>query len=100
MSANTSRQSHPQSTATGSHDRFAVSFNTALLTRPEVAQQLATCLRSVDELIASGDLPVVRIGRSVRIRPSALEFLIEARETRANPRRRTSARKVVTSTPK
>ncbi len=48
---------------------------------------MSKCLRSIDEAIASGDLEIVVIGRSVRIRPSALEAYIEARSTRRNPRR-------------
>lgn len=60
---------------------------TSLLTRQDVALALATCLRTVDEAIASGDLEIVAIGRSVRIRPSALEAYIEARSTRRNPHR-------------
>jgi excisionase family DNA binding protein len=59
----------------------------SLLTRQDTAVALATCLRTVDEFIASGDLEIVRIGRAVRIRPSALEEFIEARATRRNPRR-------------
>jgi excisionase family DNA binding protein len=60
---------------------------TSLLTRQDVARSLSTCLRTIDEAIASGDIEIVRIGRSVRIRPSALEEFIEARITRRNPRR-------------
>ncbi len=76
-----------QATASGLLDRFAVSVPSALLTRQDVASRLATCLRTVDEAIAKGDLEVIKIGRSVRIRPSALELFIEARATRLNPRR-------------
>ena len=67
--------------------------NTALLNRKDAGTLLAVSLRTIDELIQTGDLPVVRLGRSVRIRPSALDYLIEARETRANPRK---ARKLAT----
>ncbi|MES2919971.1 MAG: helix-turn-helix domain-containing protein [Verrucomicrobiota bacterium] len=59
----------------------------SLLTRQDVAVALATCLRTVDEAIASGGLEIVAIGRSVRIRPSALESFIDARATRRNPGR-------------
>jgi len=59
----------------------------SLLTRQDAAIALATCLRTVDEAIASGNIEIVRIGRSVRIRPSALESFIDARTTRVNPRR-------------
>jgi excisionase family DNA binding protein len=53
-----------------------------LLTRQETADSLRQSVRKVDMLIESGELPAVRIGRSVRIRPSAIEYFIEARETR------------------
>lgn len=59
---------------------------TPLLTRQDVAKALTNCLRSVDEAIASGELEIVAIGRSVRIRPSALEAYIEAHSTRRNSR--------------
>jgi excisionase family DNA binding protein len=87
MPLHTSRQSIPQATESPTQDRFALSTSIALLTRQDTALALATCLRTVDEFIASGDLEIVRIGRSVRIRPSALEAFIEARTTRRNPRR-------------
>lgn len=55
---------------------------TPLLTRQESAARLSQSVRTIDNLIASGDLPVVRIGRSIRIRPSAIDYFIEARESR------------------
>jgi excisionase family DNA binding protein len=58
-----------------------------LLNRREAGTLLGVSLRTVDELISTGDIPVVRLGRSVRIRPSALDYLIEARESRVNPRK-------------
>ena len=76
MPLHTTRHSEPQ-----------VSSATSLLTRQEVARSLSTCLRTVDDAIASGALEIVRIGRSVRIRPSALEEFIEVRVTRCNPRK-------------
>jgi len=57
-----------------------------LLTRQEAADALCLSVRKIDLLVASGDLPAVRIGRSIRIRPSALDYLIEARESRTNLR--------------
>jgi len=57
-----------------------------LLTRHDVADALSSCLRTVDEAISSGSIEIVRIGRSVRIRPCALKEFIEARTTRQNPR--------------
>jgi excisionase family DNA binding protein len=59
-----------------------------LLTRHEAAEALHQSLRTIDENIANGSLRVVRIGRSVRIRPEALEEFIDARETRSNPRKK------------
>ena len=59
-----------------------------LMTRSEAAEALALSVRMIDELVKSGDLPTVRIGRSVRFRPCALEFFVEARESRMNPRRK------------
>ena len=53
-----------------------------LLKREEAAECLSQSVRMVDMLIAAGELPAVRIGRSVRIRPSAIEYFIEARESR------------------
>ena len=55
---------------------------TDLLTRRDAAKQLRVSLRTVDSLIATGDIPVVRIGSAVRIRPAALERLVDARETK------------------
>lgn len=68
-----------------------------LLRIPEVARQLAVSVRTTHTLIAHGDLPVVRIGRAVRIRQSALQALIEARETRVKPRRVLVTRKNTTN---
>lgn len=59
-----------------------------LMLRDEAAKQLGVSLRTLDALIASGDLPTVRFGRSVRIRPSALDYLVESRETSRSPRAR------------
>lgn len=63
-----------------------------LISRAEAAQALGICLRSLDELVSKGDLKVIRIGASVRIRPSALEDFCEARESRNNPRRSSARR--------
>ena len=49
----------------------------SLLTAAEVAEMLSVSLRSVRRLIKDGKLPIVRVGRAVRIRPEALEALIE-----------------------
>lgn len=68
--------------------------NAPLLNRKEAGIILGVSLRTVDELVSTGDIPVVRLGRSVRIRPSAIDYLIEARETRNNPRKARFAAKV------
>jgi excisionase family DNA binding protein len=48
-----------------------------LLKASEVAAILKVSLRSVRRMLADGRLPYVRIGRSVRVRPEALEAMIE-----------------------
>lgn len=63
-----------------------------LYDRPEAAARLAISLRTLDEQVALGNIQVVRIGRSVRFRPSALEFFIEANETRLTAKRRAAIR--------
>ena len=51
-----------------------------LLTLGEVARRLGVSPRSLSRLIASGELPVVRLSaRVVRIAPSDLASYIEAR---------------------
>ena len=62
--------------------------NKQLMTRQEAAESLSVSIRKLDLLIASGDLPVVRMGKAVRVRPSAIEYFIEARESRMNPRKK------------
>lgn len=49
-----------------------------LLTKQEVATQLSCCPRTVDNLINSRALPPVKIGRSVRIRQTALTRFIDS----------------------
>jgi excisionase family DNA binding protein len=49
----------------------------SLLTADEVAEILNVSTRSVRRLIKDGKLPIVRVGRAVRIRPEALETLID-----------------------
>lgn len=58
----------------------------ALLDRQQTAALLFVSLRTVDNLIASGDLAAIHIGRTVRIRPSAIAYFCESNETRSNPR--------------
>jgi len=65
-----------------------VTANTApkLLNRKQAAEALSVSIRTLDELLSTGDLPAVRIGRSIRFRPSSLDYFIEARETRQKSR--------------
>jgi excisionase family DNA binding protein len=65
----------------------------SLLGRHEAAKMLSIGLRTLDQLLADGEIPVVRIGKtSVRFRPSALREFCEARETRLDPKRRAAIR--------
>ena len=47
-----------------------------LLTVAQVASELNISVRTVRRLIASGSLPVHRIGRSVRVSPSSLSAFL------------------------
>jgi len=58
-----------------------------LLTKAEAAGWLKISTRQVDNYLASGDLPAVRLGRSVRFRPSSLKSFSEARESRMSSER-------------
>ncbi len=48
-----------------------------LLTAEQAAKYLQLSLRSVRRLIATGELPCVRIGRSVRIRREEVMALVD-----------------------
>jgi excisionase family DNA binding protein len=48
-----------------------------LYTRTEVSSMLSLSPRSVDYLIAAGNLKVIRIGRSVRITLASLNEFVE-----------------------
>lgn len=63
---------------------------TALLyTRPEAAARLAISLRTLDQELALGNIPAVRIGRrTIRFRPESLDYYIQANETSIPPQRR------------
>jgi excisionase family DNA binding protein len=50
-----------------------------LLTRGEVAGQLALSARTITRLVADGELACVRFGRARRFRQSDVEALIERR---------------------
>ena len=56
-----------------------------LLTRHEAAHSLSLSLRTIDELVKRGDLKAAKIGRSIRIRPAAIESFLEALEATAKP---------------
>ena len=45
----------------------------SLLTKPQVAKLLNIHVRSVDNLISAKAISIVRIGRSVRFEPAAIE---------------------------
>ena len=49
-----------------------------LLTAAEVAKILRLSVRSVRRLIAENELHVVRVGRSVRVRPEDLRSFLDA----------------------
>jgi excisionase family DNA binding protein len=66
---------------------YTMKTTTQLVTRHEAAAALGISVRTMDDLISKGEVPVVRVGRSVRIRPSALDYFVEARETHAKRRR-------------
>jgi excisionase family DNA binding protein len=86
--------SSPHSTRRETAEALATKIaSKQLLTRPEAAEALSLSVRMIDELVKTGDLPHVKIGRSVRFRPSALEYFIEARETRVSRKRKGGARK-------
>ena len=53
---------------------------TALLTIAAVADQLMLSTRTVRRMIARGQLKAVRLGRSVRIAPSAIEMILDQSE--------------------
>jgi excisionase family DNA binding protein len=50
-----------------------------LLTIRDVAEFLQVSTRTVHRLIDRGELAVIRIGRSVRVRPEAVHALIESK---------------------
>jgi excisionase family DNA binding protein len=52
-----------------------------LMTIPQVVQALRLSRTKVYDLINSGQLPVIRIGRSVRVRSTDLERWVESLES-------------------
>jgi len=51
-----------------------------LLRIPEVAETLGIGRTKIYELIATGELPTIRVGRAIRISVSTLQKWVEARE--------------------
>ncbi len=51
-----------------------------LLLRVEAAEQLGIGRTKIYEMISTGELPTIRIGRAVRISASALQKWVEVRE--------------------
>ena len=54
-----------------------------LLSREDLAQAWGTSTRTIDRLVASGELSAVRIGRSVRFRPADIEPWLEQQAKRS-----------------
>jgi excisionase family DNA binding protein len=54
-------------------------LSSRLLTIKDVAELLQVSTRTVQRLIDRGELAAVRIGRSVRIRPEAVQSLTESK---------------------
>ena len=51
-----------------------------LWTMDQVADQFGVCTKTISRLIDNDELPVVRIGRSIRIRIQAVHHFLEQRE--------------------
>ena len=54
-----------------------------LMIKPQVAERLSISVRSMDNLIRSGAISFVRIGRSVRFEHSAVEAFKNSRRVNA-----------------
>ncbi len=63
----------------GYGSQLETSIRDRLLTADEVAEKLSIGLSTAYLLLQRGDLPSVRIGRSVRIRPEDLKRFVLAR---------------------
>lgn len=59
-----------------------------LLKRADAARFLNVSIRTVDELLARGELPACRVGGSIRFREETLSRYVEGLESRIVPRRR------------
>jgi excisionase family DNA binding protein len=51
-----------------------------LWTMDQVADQFGVCTKTVSRLITNGELPIVRIGRNIRITSKAVHHFLERRE--------------------
>lgn len=64
-----------------------------LYTMQDLCELLQVSRSTVNRIISSGELPVVRIGGSVRFSPAAVDRYIRSNETRsAAPRRKTDVK--------
>jgi excisionase family DNA binding protein len=57
----------------------------ALLAPVDVARRLTISKSAVHNLIAAGELPALRFGRAVRVRPADVELFIEEHNHYAQP---------------
>ncbi len=64
-------------------DRSTDGFGARLLTVSEVAEALRVSNMTVYRLVSSGELPAVRIGRSVRLRADEVECYLSGRLIKA-----------------
>lgn len=55
------------------------------LRRHEAAKRIGISLRALDKLIASGALPVVRVGRRVVVLPADVDAFLNARRSTTKP---------------
>ena len=62
-----------------------VSSQRLLLRVPEVAKALGLGRTKVYELITTGELPVIRLGRAVRVSVAALQKWVDEREKQSLP---------------
>jgi excisionase family DNA binding protein len=67
-----------------SHPEAGYDLDRRLLTRAEVADQLRVAPRTVARLLASGELPYVRIGRAVRVRTYDLDHFVARHRTESH----------------
>ena len=60
-------------------------MQTVLLSAEAVGELLSVSVRTVRRMIASGEIPIVRIGRAVRVRRVDIEALIGRNLTGGTP---------------